>query len=178
MDGDKYSYYILVGSSTPLNIYGGNIYLGIDRSSDDFRYPFNGIISLAPFTVSSKNVVVKQWFEEFPVEEENTFTVDAEVDVGLISSDFFVNFARFAERYVYPTLKSFRAKLALKSKITFLPYVRQNVTYLASNVKFPLVQYYLASDPDVPGNSIPYLTKVEDTEADYENFAVQFPKEN
>ena len=183
MDGEKYSYYLLLSSSTPLNIYGGNIYLGIDRTTEEFKYPFGGTISLAPFTVSSKNVIVKQWFEEFPVEEEDTFTVDAEVDIGLISSDFFVNFAKFAERYVYPTLKSFRAKLALKSKVTFLPYVRQNVTYVASNVKFPLVQYYLASDPEVSGNYVPYLTKIEETEStgyetDYENFAVQFPKDN
>lgn len=178
-DGEKYSYFILTSSSTPLDIYGGNIYLGIDRSSSEFRYPFNGTISLAPFTVSSKNVIVKQWFESFPVEEEDTFTVDAEVDVGLISSDFFVNFARFAERYVYPTLKAFRARLALKSKVTFLPYVRQNVTYVASNTSVEFSQYYMVADSEAEGNHVPYLTRSSQTTAEsYENFTVKFSDSN
>ena len=184
-DGEKYSYYTLLSSSTPLNIYGGNIYLGIDRSTDVFQFPFDGVISLAPFTVSSKNVIVKQWFENFPVEEEDTFKVDAEVDVGLISSDFFVNFAKFAEKYVYPSLKAFRARLALKSKVTFLPYVRQNVTYIASNTRIPLSEYFMSSDDLVQGNALAFLTEkgethteVDDKHRDFENLAVKFPEEN
>ena len=180
MDGDKYSYYILISSSIPLSIYGGNIYLGIDRSTDENRYPFQGTISLAPFTVSSRNVIVKQWFENFPVEEEDTFTVEAEVDVGLISSDFFVNFAKFAQRYVYPTLKAFRAKLALKSKVTFLPYVRQNITYVASNIRPSSAQYFMARDDESPSGFVSFLTEVgeehtegSDENRDFERFTVQ-----
>lgn len=181
MDGEKYIYYIILSSSEPINIIGGTINIGIDRSTNEVRYPFEGIISLAPFTVSSKNVKVTQWFETFPVEEENTFTVDAEVDVGLISTNFFINFAKFAQRYVYPTLKLFRAKLALKSKVTFLPYVRQNILYVASNVKLPLSELFMASDDEVMGSAIQYLIEKDDTAlnaeedaVDYENLAVQF----
>ena len=164
------------------------INLGIDRSTEIVQYPFEGIISLAPFTISSKNVIVTQWFETFPVEEEDTFTVDAEVDIGLISSNFFINFARFAERYVYPTLKQFRAKLALKSKVTFLPYVRQNITYIASNVHFPMSELYMAKDPDIQGGATQFLVErnndaleassIGSEDKNYENLAVQFSDNN
>ena len=188
MDGEKYTYYIILTSSTPINIIGGTINLGIDRSTEIVQYPFEGIISLAPFTISSKNVIVTQWFETFPVEEEDTFTVDAEVDIGLISSNFFINFARFAERYVYPTLKQFRAKLALKSKVTFLPYVRQNITYIASNVHFPMSELYMAKDPDIQGGATQFLVErnndaleassIGSEDKNYENLAVQFSDNN
>lgn len=182
-DGEKYIYYIILNSSVPLNVVGGTINLGIDRSTDAVQFPFDGVISLAPFTISSKNVVVTQWFETFPVEEEDTFKVDAEVDIGLISSNFFINFAKFAQRYVYPTLKQFRARLALKSKVTFLPYVRQNILYIASNVTLPLSEYYMASDDEVRGSAVAFLPEIgevhtEGTNRDFENLAVQFPKDN
>ena len=185
LDGEKYTYYIVLGSSVPVDVIGGTINIGIDRSTSVTRYPYEGEISLAPFTVSSKNVKVTQWFETFPVNEEDTFTVDAEVDVGLISTNFFINFAKFAQRYVYPTLKLFRAKLALKSKVTFLPYVRQNITYVASSVKFPLSEIFMASDAEVAGSAISYLVEKDDVPlssenegTNYENLAVQFPDEN
>lgn len=182
LDGEKYIYYIILNSSEPINIIGGTINLGIDRSTEITQYPFEGVISLAPFTISSKNVVVTQWFETFPVEEEDTFTVDAEVDIGLISSNFFINFAKFAQRYVYPTLRLFRAKLALRSKVTFLPYVRQKVTYVVSNIKLPMSEYYMASDDEVRGSAVAFLPEqgevhTEDEERNFENLAVQFPKE-
>lgn len=183
LDGEKYTYFIILSSPKPLNILGGTINIGVDRSTDTIQYPFEGVVSLAPFTISSKNVIVTQWFETFPVEEEDTFTVEAEVDISLVSTNFFINFARFAEKYVYPTLKSFRAKMALKSKITFLPYVRQKVTYVAYNGKLPLSEYYMALDDEIDTSHIPYLTEIEgsidnsDSEKNYENFAVQFPNE-
>lgn len=184
LDGEKYTYFIILSSPKPLNILGSSINIGVDRSTDVIQFPFEGVISLAPFTVSSKNVIVTQWFETFPVEEEDTFTVEAEVDISLISTNFFINFARFAEKYVYPTLKLFRAKMALKSKLTFLPYVRQKVTYVAYNGKFPLGEYYMASDSDMSSNHIPYLTEVGEKsselpveERNFENFAVQLPNE-
>ena len=187
LDGEKYIYYIILGSSTPINVVNGTINLGIDRSTSETQYPFEGVISLAPFTISSKNVKVTQWFETFPVEAEDTFTVDAEVDIGLVSTNFFINFAKFAQRYVYPTLRLFRAKLALRNKVTFLPYVRQSVTYIASNVELPFSEYYMARDEEVEGSALEFLVEKNgvvpntSTEADdkvYENLAVQFSNRN
>ena len=89
-DGEKYSYYTVVTSSTPLDIISGNVCLGIDRSTADVQqYPFEGEIALAPFTISSDNVILTQWFETVPVGEENTFTLESELDIGAVSAGFF-----------------------------------------------------------------------------------------
>lgn len=129
------SNYLSIDSSAGLGIINGIIFIGVDASTNTVKNPFKGTISLAPFSLIASNVQVTQWFETFPVEPEDTFTVDADLDVNLISADFFVKFAKFVERYVYPTLRVFRVKMGLKSKVTFLPYVRQKVTYIASNIK-------------------------------------------
>jgi hypothetical protein len=76
-DGEKYNYYIVTPSTKSLGINGGYLYLGIDRSTSETRSPFQGEISLAPFTVASDNVIITQWFETIPLGEENTFTLDS-----------------------------------------------------------------------------------------------------
>ena len=170
LDGSKYYFYLAISSSTPLGITGGNIYLGIDRSTSVTQHPFQGTISLAPFSVISSDMKITQWFETFPVERENTFTVDAEVDIGLVSTDFFLNFAHFAERYVYPTLAAFRAKLALKGVVTFVPYVREKVTYVATNM-YDDNQTYMVVDEDNTEDHIPY--QVDDGGGSSEDFVVR-----
>lgn len=173
-DGEKYSYYFSIENSTPIDLYGGIMFLGIDNSESVLRYPFNGTISLAPLSVSSNNVKITQWFETSPVGEENTFDVEAEVDVGLISSDFFMNFATFVERYVYPTLSKFRAKLALKNKVTFLPYVRQKVTYIASNMDGSAKEYFNSKVTNTSSHE-PFMVKDEFEQDKYDYELVQIP---
>lgn len=142
LDGENYIYYFDVNSSTPIDVHNGTIFIGIDKSEGTLKNPFRGTISLAPFSVSSNNVKVTQWFETLPVGDENTFEVEADVDLGLVSSDFFVNFAKFVQRYVYPTLRAFKARLQLRNIITFLPYVRQKVDYIASNIPLPYKEFF------------------------------------
>jgi len=174
-DGDRYTYYNVVPSATPLNITGGYVYLGIDKSTLETRYPFDGYISLAPFSVSSNNVILTQWFETFPVGEENTFDVDAAVDVGLVSSNFFVNFAKFVEKYVYPTLRAFKARLSLKGKVAFIPYVRQKVTFVASNLRDGL-EPFMVEEENNRENHIPY--EVKDNDGVHEDYFVQKSNED
>lgn len=169
-DGEKYSYYLTVASSTPLNIVGGYIYIGVDRSTSKIQYPFDGEISLAPFTISSENVILTQWFETYPMGEENTFELESELDVGLVSATFFKQFAKFVEKYVYPTLIAFKAKLTMKGKITFLPYTRQKVTYVASNIR-DTVQNFMVEENNNNENYISY--EVEDGQGNYEDYYVQ-----
>lgn len=169
-DGQKYSYYLTIPSVTPLDIVGGYIYIGVDRSTDQVQYPFEGEISLAPFTISSDGVILTQWFETLPVGEENTFALESEIDVGLVSVSFFTQFARFVEKYVYPTLKAFKAKLTMKGKVTFLPYTRQRVTYIASNLADSL-QNFMVIEEETKDKHIPY--EVEDGSGSHEDFLVQ-----
>jgi len=169
-DGEKYSYYIVVPSSVSMEIIGGYICIGIDRSTSETQYPFEGEISLAPFTISSDNVVLTQWFETLPMGEENTFSLESELDVGMVSASFFTQFAKFVEKYVYPTLMAFRAKLTMKGKVTLLPYTRQRVTYVVSNVG-NMLQNFMVEEENNNENHIPY--EVEGGQENHEDFYVQ-----
>ena len=62
---------------------------------------------------------------------ENTFMIKTDLDVELISSDFFEKFSEFIKNYVYPTLTAFEANLRLKASVTVLPFARQKITYNA-----------------------------------------------
>lgn len=174
-DSNKYTYYIAVDSSTPLGIIGGYVYIGVDRSTSGVSKPFGGSIYLAPFTVSSDNVVLTQWFETLPVGEENTFMIESELNIGIIGANFFAKFAKFVEKYVYPTLSAFKAKLSMKCKITFLPYTRQRVTYVASNIG-STVQNFMVEEENNNDNHIPY--EVEDGVGSHEDFLVQSDENN
>lgn len=147
-NGDSYSNYLSLESSTGLGINGGSLLIGIDGSTGNLRNPYLGIIRLGTLSVSAENVVITQWFEKFPVDIEDTYTVEADVDVNLMSANFFVKFAKFAERYVYPSLKAFKARMSLKAKVTFLPWVRQKVTYVASNLDYEGRQVFRVLQPD------------------------------
>ena len=132
-DNKKYSDYLVINSSTPLSLHKSVIYLGIAKSLNGTMVnPFKGYIDLSPFSANINNVKITQWFETLPVGEENTFQVQADLDLGVVSSDFFTKFSSFVKKYVYPTLEAFEASLSLESNLTFIPYVRQKITYVNS----------------------------------------------
>ena len=167
-DGKKYTYYKVVSSSTPLGISNDVLFIGIDNSENTYRYPFLGYMYMNLMTVSSNDIKITQWFEKFPVGEENTFSIESGIDGEVISNEFFTNFAKFVRNYVYPTLESFRARLTLKGEITFIPYVREQVTYVASDENTSRNwQDFIVADED----GIPYEVK---NDGEYETYKVQF----
>ena len=142
-DNERYTDYIVVNNNIPTKIHNGRLYLGIDGITNPVSKPFQGYINLAPFAIDVENVQITQWFETTPVGEENTFIVKADLDLGLVSTDFFDNFSTFCAKYVYPTWKAFDAKLKLVSNLTFIPYSRQKITYVASGDVGEQVSKYL-----------------------------------
>lgn len=130
-DNLKYSDYIVIPSRVPTNIHRGIIYLGINYSEYQPVNPFNGYINLAPFSMDVQNISITQWFEQFPVGDENTFIIKADLDLSLVSTDFFSNFATFVKKYVYPTLQAFEARLNFENNLTILPYAMQKITFVA-----------------------------------------------
>ena len=130
-DNKKFSDYIVINSNIATNIRAARLYLGINSATAPASNPFNGFINLAPFSVDVNNIKITQWFETTPVDEENTFMVAADLDLALISTDFFEKFSIFVSKYVYPTLKAFDVKLKLDSNLTFIPVVREKITYAA-----------------------------------------------
>lgn len=127
----RYTDYIEVKKADPILVHAGTIYVGVDGSSGEIASPYQGSIDLKPFSTNIGNVSIKQWFEYFPVGEENTFTVNADLDLGIVSTDFFDKFAVFVSKYVYPTLEEFEARLSFTNNLTFIPYVRQRINYVA-----------------------------------------------
>lgn len=127
----KYTDYITVSNPTPIGAHSGVIYLGVDNSTGTVSRPFQGFINLKPFSMDVSNVIITQWFEQFPVGNENTFIIKADLDLGVVSTDFFEKFAVFVSKYVYPTLEAFEAKLSFINNLTFLPYIRQKIKYVA-----------------------------------------------
>ena len=130
-DGKKYETWISRESKESLSIYKGSLYLGVDASEGIIRNPLNGYINFSNFTIGTSNTEITQWFEQTPVGPENTFMIKTDLDVELISSDFFEKFSEFIKNYVYPTLTAFEANLRLKASVTVLPFARQKITYNA-----------------------------------------------
>lgn len=174
-DDDKYLFYVNVNSSTPLSIYSGRIYLGVDKSTGNAKEPFSGEISLLTFSATSNSTKITQWYEMSPVGEENTFYLDAEVDLSLVNVDFFENLAKFLEKYVYPTLGALKAKLAFRSKVTFLPYVRQKVTYVASNINSGMERFYVRNEKYPDDNNKRVIYEVKKESGAREDFWVVIP---
>ena len=130
-DGNNYETWIAVNSSKNLGIYEGSIYMGVDATENVIKNPLNGIIDYSDFSIAVENIEITQWFENFPVTTENTFAISTEIDLDLVTSEFFSNFANFVRNYVYPTLTAFKVNMKLTSNLTFLPYTRQKMIYNA-----------------------------------------------
>ena len=154
-DGVKYITTIALDSTQPLKANRSILYLGIDKSEGDARDPFTGYINLGPFSVNVENILIRQWFEQTPMGEEDTFAIKADLDIGLVSSDFFQKFSNFLKRYVYPSLSAFEAKVNLSNHLTLLPFSRQKITYVVSS-----------EEPTTP-----YMVTMEDR-TDFENYDV------
>ena len=130
-DGKVYETWISQESDKLLGIHDGTLYLGIDDSTGVKDKPFSGYINFSDFSINVDNLEIVQWFEQTPVGPEDTFIIKTDVDVTLVTTAFFANFANFVKNYVYPTLEAFTAGLAFQGSVTLLPYVREKVTYIA-----------------------------------------------
>ena len=139
VDGKNYETWISVDSFLSLGIHNGTLYLGVDYSTGTISFPFSGTIDFSNFSLNIENTEIVQWFEQTPVGEENTFIIKSSVDIALVSTAFFTNFSNFIKKYVYPSLQAFEANLTFNNKVTFLPYVRQKVTYVAQLPDVPFL---------------------------------------
>lgn len=116
-------------------------YQSIPDTYDDFIYWIDGL----NFQTGYKIV---QWFEENaytedgenvnPIDgantvvgEENTFSMDIQVDANKVNPDFFDNFNTFIHSYVYPELKKLRVRTNVKAEMNYITYSRINEFFQA-----------------------------------------------
>lgn len=128
-NGKPFENWIVHSSSEKLEIYSSILYMGIDNSEGTLQYPISGEVDFAYLDLGTNNVEITQWFEQNPVGEENTFLLSTEMDIDVVTTEFFTNFSNFVKNYVYPTLEYFTAKMKLKSTLTFLMYAKQHFIY-------------------------------------------------
>ena len=121
--------------------------MGVDATKVVIKNPLKGSIDYSDFSLNAENINIEQWFETTPVGEENTFIISTELNLDLVTSEFFENFATFVRNYVYPTLRAFYVKMEIKGSLTFLPYNRQHIEY---NAFSNLVEYnYYVVDGEI-----------------------------
>ena len=147
-DGKKYENVKTVESSTTIHANKSLLFIGIDGSSDIVSTPFKGSINLGGFTSDVENLAIQEWFDMDPLGEEDTFIIKAELDINLLNSEFFKNFSKFIKKYVYPSLAAFDAKLQLENNITFLPYSRQRMMYVALSEMLEYSQFMVKTQAD------------------------------
>lgn len=66
---------------------------------------------------------VTEWWESDPVEVEDTFSIDADIELSNVSPDFLADFDVFIRKYVHPTLLSMKTSYTIKGAYTLLPVV-------------------------------------------------------
>ena len=169
MDGKTYETWISEESSESLNINSGTIFLGVDNSEGILRYPFSGYINYSDFSVGTDNIEIEQWFEQTPVGPENTFIIKTDIDADLIGFDFFDKFSKFIKNYVYPSLTAFTANLRFRGALTFLPYIRSRITFVASGSLSLMEPFLVKTTVDSPEATDPFIvTDTHGGEKEYE----------
>ena len=172
-DGKKYEPWITVVSSESINISEGVIYLGVDNSEGLLRYPFSGYINYSDFSISVDNMEITQWFEQNPVGPENTFMIKTDLDADLVGLDFFSKFSKFIKNYVYPSLTLFLATLKFRSILTFIPFTRSRIDYVAFGEVNRREHFLVKSSIDSAEATDPFV--VDDGEGNDSNFIVIKP---
>lgn len=133
-DDKRYEYEIEpIRSTQPLRAHKARIFLGVDFSEGTPKSPYKGKIFTRSFVGNVDDIDIREWFEEVPVEEENTFSLSTSLNTGIVNTNFFEDFSEFLKRYVYPTLRAFTAKIVVETNIAILAYVRERVTYIAKS---------------------------------------------
>ena len=69
------------------------------------------------------------WHEPLPVNTENTFSVESEVDVNKTGTEFFYNFRNFVRNYVYPELEALKVKYSLEGAQAMQVYNVEEISY-------------------------------------------------
>lgn len=87
------------------------------------------LFKLIDTTSTTDTTIITKWYNELPVGEENTFSIDSELDVSKVSNNFYVNFSNFIKHYVYPELVALKVRYSLKADKINIPYIITNVTY-------------------------------------------------
>lgn len=73
------------------------------------------------------NTKINVWHESNPVGEEDTFSVESDINLASVDADFFEKFDTFVRKYVYPTLTGLKVSYSVSGGHTLLPVVKTKI---------------------------------------------------
>lgn len=73
------------------------------------------------------NTKITVWHEANPVLEEDTFSVESDINLASVDANFFEKFDTFIRKYVYPTLTGLKVSYSVSGAHTLLPIVTVKV---------------------------------------------------
>ena len=65
--------------------------------------------------------MIKVWHELDPMGEEDTFSIESNIDLASVDTSFFEKFDTFIQKYVYPTLTGLSVSYSVTGGFTLLP---------------------------------------------------------
>lgn len=86
------------------------------------------VFSLMQSSVGSIGTNITAWHETNPVGEEDTFTIESDINLATVDSSFFEKFDTFITKYVYPTLIGLTISYVLSGTQTLLPVITTMIT--------------------------------------------------
>jgi hypothetical protein len=85
------------------------------------------VFSLLQSNDKPVNTKVTVWHKANPVEEEDTFKVESDINLASVGEDFFDKFDKFIRKYVYPTLTGLKVSYSVSGTHTLLPVVTTTI---------------------------------------------------
>lgn len=67
------------------------------------------------------------WHEANPVLEEDTFSVESDINLASVDANFFEKFDTFIRKYVYPSLTGLKVSYSVSGAHTLLPVVKTKI---------------------------------------------------
>jgi hypothetical protein len=85
------------------------------------------VLSLLQVSSKEVNTKITAWYESTPVAQEDTFTVESDINLASIDSSFFDKFDTFVKKYVYPSLTGLSVSYSVSGQHTILPVVQTRI---------------------------------------------------
>lgn len=85
------------------------------------------VFSLLQSNDKPVNTKVTVWHKANPVQKEDTFTVESDINLASVGEDFFDKFDKFIRKYVYPTLAGLKVSYSVSGTHTLLPVVTTTI---------------------------------------------------
>lgn len=96
------------------------------------------VFSLLQNSGSQSATNISVWYEQDPIGEEDTFSIESDIDLASIDTSFFEKFDTFIQKYVYPTLTGLSVSYSVSGTFTLLPVV---MTMLTVNLDGDMTSY-------------------------------------